>query len=226
MLAWLNTNANAVIALASTVSAFAAMILMVVTIIYARYTWQLTVENCLLRKAGTDPQVVAYATINPRVYGAIDFVIANIGKGAARNVSYKVAAGGNDLKTKNVRLPLTGITFAFLPQDEQISTSMGMGWDLLAEPPLAPFEIDVEYEDMSGNQQIGQFRIDVAQFEGLHRLGTPPEEDIANAVKKIADIIDGWAQRRLQVETISTSERKKQDEQRHRELEERRAVKK
>jgi hypothetical protein len=185
MLAWLNTNANAVIALASTVSAFAAMILMVVTIIYARYTWQLTVENRLLRKAGTDPQVVAYATINPRVYGAIDFVIANIGKGAARNVSYKVAAGGNDLKTKNVRLPLTGITFAFLPQDEQISTSMGMGWDLLAEPPLAPFEIDVEYEDMSGNQQIGQFRIDVAQFE------------------------DGWAQRRLQVETISTSERKK-----------------
>ena len=144
MLAWLNTNANAVIALASTVSAFAAMILMVVTIIYARYTWQLTVENRLLRKAGTDPQVVAYATINPRVYGAIDFVIANIGKGAARNVSYKVAAGGNDLKTKNVRLPLTGITFAFLPQDEQISTSMGMGWDLLAEPPLAPFEIDVE----------------------------------------------------------------------------------
>jgi hypothetical protein len=58
MIAWLNANAGAVSALASMVSAFAAIILMGTTIVYAIYTWQLAVENRLLRKAGTDPQVV------------------------------------------------------------------------------------------------------------------------------------------------------------------------
>lgn len=90
MIVWLNANAGAVSALASGVSAVAAIVLMITTIVYAKFTWQLTVENRLLRKAGTDPQVVGYAAINPRVFGAIDFVIRNIGKGAARNVSYKL----------------------------------------------------------------------------------------------------------------------------------------
>src|SRR6266508_6076884 len=143
MVAWLNENASAVSALASLVSAFASIVLMGTTIVYAIYTWQLAVENRLLRKAGTDPQVVGYAMINPRAWGAIDFVIANIGKGAARNVSYKIVAGGDDLNAKDVRLLPPGLKFAFLPQDEQISASMGMGWDLLADPRIGPFEIEV-----------------------------------------------------------------------------------
>jgi hypothetical protein len=122
---WLNANQGAATALAAIVSTLATVVLAVTTIVYAWHTWQLAKENRLLRKAGTDPQVVAYAMINPRVYGAIDFVIANIGKGAARNVSFKIITGGEDLKAKSVRLPLASVKFAFLPQDDQIFTGMG-----------------------------------------------------------------------------------------------------
>jgi hypothetical protein len=94
---WLNANPNAVSGLASAVSAIATVVLAMTTIVYAWHTWQLAKENRLLRRAGTDPQVVAYATLNPRVFGAIDFVIANIGKGPAQNVSFEILSGGRTL---------------------------------------------------------------------------------------------------------------------------------
>jgi hypothetical protein len=150
MLAWLNANAPIVIGVASAVSAFAAVVVMFGTIVTVALNRRLAKENRVLRKAETDPHVVAYATINPRAWGAIDFVIANIGKGAARNVSYKVVAGGDDLKAKNVRLLPSSVKYAFLPQDEQLSSSMGMGWDLLAEPRISPFDIELTYEDIGG----------------------------------------------------------------------------
>ena len=166
MIAWLNENANAVSAVASVVSAFAAVVLMGTTIVYAAYTWQLMVENRLLRKSGTDPQVVAYATINPRVFAAIDFVIRNVGRGAARNISYKIVSGGEDLKGRDVHLLAEGISFAFLPQDEQLSATMGMGWDLLKDPVVKPFEVEVAYEDNANNKHHGRFKIDLSQFGG------------------------------------------------------------
>lgn len=221
MIAWLNANASAVQAITSVVTTFTAIVLMGTTIIYAIHTWQLAVENRLLRKAGTDPQVVGYATINPRVFGAIDFVIRNVGKGAARNVSYKIIGGGDDLSGKNVSLLPSGVTFDFLPQDEQLSASMGMGWDLLDDPCIRPFEIEVSYTDLAGNPYSGRFRIDVGQFAGLHRLGKPAEEEIADAVKKIAGIMEGWSMRRLQVETMSVTERREHDRELRKWVEER-----
>src|SRR4051794_20647533 len=65
-------------------------------------------ENKVLRKAETSPRVVAYLALNPRAYGAIDFIVSNIGRGPATNVSYKIIAGGDDLNAKGVRiLPAT-----------------------------------------------------------------------------------------------------------------------
>jgi hypothetical protein len=223
MIAWLNANSVAMSAIASGVSAFAAVVLMITTIVYARYTWQLTIENRLLRKAGTDPQVVAFALINQRVYGAIDFVIANIGKGAAQNVSFEIVSGATDFGIKNIRLPHTGASFTFLPQGEQISTLLGMGHELLSEPGLQPFEVEVAYEDLSGTKQKARFKVDVGPFEGLMRLGKPPEIEIAESVTKIADELRGWASRRLQVETMSVSERQREDEETRKLMEERRA---
>src|SRR3954453_22806885 len=113
MIAWLNANAGAAGAIASIVSALAAVVLMLTTIVYAWHTRQLSVENRLLRNAGTEPRVVGYAAINPYVYGGFDFVIRNVGTGAARNVSYGILSGGDDLKAKGIQLPQTGVTYSF-----------------------------------------------------------------------------------------------------------------
>jgi hypothetical protein len=71
-----------------------------------------------------------------------------------------------------------------------------MGWDLLHNPSLAPFEIEVSYENMAGSIYVKRFRIDVGQFEGLSRLGNPPEEEIAESLKKIARVMEQWPHQR------------------------------
>lgn len=124
---------------------------------------------------------------------------------------------------KNARLLPAGMKFAFLPQDEQISETMGMGWGLLADPPLAPFEIEVRYEDVAGHSYAERFKIDVGQFNGLSRLGNPPEEEIAENLKKIARVMELWSHQRLQVETMSVAERREHDERVRKMMEQRRA---
>lgn len=223
MIEWLNANTRTVQTITSLVTAFTAIELMCTTIVYVIYTWQLAVENRLLRKASTDPRVVGYATINPRVFGAIEFVIRNVGKGPARNVSYKIVSGGDDLNMKGVRLLPSGVAFAFLPQDEQLSAPMGMGWDLLKQPCIAPFEIELSYSDLTGQPHSERFKIDVGQFAGLSRLGKPSDEETAEAIKKIANIMDSWSMRRLQVETMSVTERHERDEQNRAYMEEQRS---
>jgi|ERR1041385_1006117 hypothetical protein len=223
MLGWLRDNASVVSGLAAAVSAFAALIIMGATIATVALNRRLAKENRTLRKAESDPQVVAYATINPRVYAAIDFVIANIGRGPACEISYRIIAGGEDLKAKEVRMLPAEVNYAFLPAGEQLSTWMGMGWELLAEPRVSPFEVEVSYQNLAGEKKTGRFKIDIGQFEGMGRLGAPSDEQIAEHLKTIAKIMEGWATRRLQVETMSVTERKEHDEQVRKMMEERRA---
>ena len=63
MLAWLNANAPIVSGFASAVSAFAAVVVMFATVVTVALNRRLAKENRVLRKAETDPHVVAYATI-------------------------------------------------------------------------------------------------------------------------------------------------------------------
>jgi hypothetical protein len=72
--AWLNSIQGGVVALSS-------IVLALTTIVYAWHTSVLAKENRLLREAGTEPQVIAYLSLNLRHIGALEFVIANIGRG-------------------------------------------------------------------------------------------------------------------------------------------------
>ncbi len=221
LMAWLVAHQAAVIALATVVTAITSFVIAVTTIVYAWHTRNLAIENTRLRKAGTDPQVVAYATIDPLVFSAINFVIANIGKGPARNVRFEIIAGGADFESKQVRMPHAAVTFKFLPQDDKISQFMGMGWSLIEPPVLAPFEVDLSYESIDGEKYSDRFSIDISQFNGLVRLGEPPDEQIAKAVKEIAEEVKRWRSSRLPVEVITTRERQKRDAEARREFEER-----
>ena len=219
---WLNSNIGAITGFASIIAAIATVVLALTTIVYAWHTWQLAKENRLLRKAGTDPQVVAYASLNPRVWGAIDFVISNIGKGAAQNISFEILSSGQDFDQKKIRLPHKGVKFAFLPQGDQITTMLGMGFDLLAKPALSPFRVEVRYDDMKGLHYCNEFEINVLAFEGLVRLGEPPEEETAKAVQQIAQTLSKWTSGGFRVETITVHEREKRDEERRKQMEEQR----
>lgn len=97
---------------------------------------------------------------------------------------------------------------------------LGMGHELLEAPRLKPFEVKVTYD---GQKKGEQFLIDISQFEGLIRLGKPPEEGIAAGVTQIAKVLDSWSRNRLLVEAISTPEKERRDKERYRQMQERRA---
>jgi hypothetical protein len=222
MLSWLNSNASVVSGIATAVSASTAIVVMFATLMTVALNRRLARENRELRKAEGDPQVIAYATTNPRYFPALDFVLANIGRGPAKNVSYKIVSGGEDLAKKGVRLLPLDVKFSFLLAGRDLSAPLGMGFDLLSDPPLAPFEVEVSYENVKGETTVGRHWIDVTQFDGLVRLGEPPDEQMADGLKKIAKVMESWSMSRLQVETMSVTERKEHDEQARKMLEERR----
>jgi hypothetical protein len=76
---------------------------------------------------------------------------------------------------------------------------------------------------LTGHPYGDRFKIDVGQFAGLSRLGKPPDEETADAVQKIAGIMDGWSMRRLQVETMSVTERREHNERTRKLVEEQRS---
>ena len=89
-------NPGAVTAVATVVIAFSAVFTAIVTRMLAR-------ENRLLRKAGTEPKVVAYLTPElGRHVPLINLNVANIGQGPAQNVVYSIDAEENDFEEYNV----------------------------------------------------------------------------------------------------------------------------
>lgn len=177
-------------------------------------------ENQLLRKAGTEPEVVAYLLPDRRHPTTLNFVLANIGRGPARDVEYWFEADAEDFAAHNVHVGNTAKRKAVsvLPQGERIVMLFGTGWEAFKEPRLKPFKVEVRFYDLKGKERSAKFDLDVAQFDGMVTLGTPAEHEIAEALKKIAKTVKTWSsstsgKSRLAVETITTDEGRKQAEE-------------
>ena len=163
------------------------------TIVLAILTAFLWVENRGLRRAGSLPQVVAYLLPHPDGNGAVEFVLANVGKGPAFNVGFAFTCDESDFEAHNVqlrndneRVPLT-----VLPQDEAVRVLFGIGFELFGNmgseqiPPLKPFSVSIEYLDILGRQATVERRIDIHQFSGLRGILNKSNE------RKMAEALEG-----------------------------------
>ena len=169
------------------ITVIATIFIAVSAIITAVATKTLARENKLLRKAETEPKVVAYLTLDPIYWGCFNFVLANVGRGPARNISFKFDADHQEFKNHDVALKNSADreAISFLPQGESISVFFGSSIDLYKDPRLKPFDVIIKYDDMSDKHRCERCRIDVAQFEGFTSLGKPPEQEAADSLKKI-----------------------------------------
>ena len=59
----------------------------------------------------------------------------------------------------------------------------------MKDPKLRPFKVSVTFQDLNGKNDNKEFVLDVAQFTGLSILGSPPEYEIAQTLKKIETVI-------------------------------------
>lgn len=206
-LTWVNANQGAITALAT-------VVLTATTMIYAWHTAVLAKENKLLRKAGSEPEVIAYLNPHPRFTGGLIFMLANVGHGPALGVSFQITEGGGDFDSHDARLRAPSIPLTVIPQGERYDSFFGMGWQAFKEPRLKPFMVEVKYHDLSKRKYVRSYVIDIGQFEGRITLGDEPSEEIAKALKEISEEMRGWTRRHLPVETISQNERERRDQAR------------
>ena len=191
-----------------TITALASVVVALMAVVTGVLTAGLIRENRLLRKAGSEPRVVAYLTTHPRHTTMVNLALANIGHGAARNIRFRFDASDEDFRSHNVRLSNKAerTPIGTLPQGEKIEAFFGAGHHLFKQPRLQPFDVHVDYENMAGKPQRSTYRLDVSQFDGLVTLGRPAEQEVAEALKKIERHFGHFASgfRRLKVETITT----------------------
>ena len=193
---WINAGSTIAIALAAIVSAI--------------LTCYLYRENRLLRKAGTEPEVVTYLAMDSRNNGAIDFVMSNIGQGPAMKVKFSLDMDHDDVERHDIilanqpdRKPVS-----VLPQSERFRSFLGMSHLLLQEPKLKPFKVTIKYENIRGDRRGSTHLLDVSQFDGYSWLGKPPEVKIADSLEKIERILRSSARisGRLGIETVTSNE--------------------
>ena len=139
----LNANAGLVTAVATATIAVSA----VFTVWLTR---NLTKENRLLREAGTEPKVVAYLKLDPYRVNVVNFVLANVGQGPAKDVEFTFQADEGDFENHDVQIGNSSdrTLTTMLPQGERIETFFGAGLLLMTEPKLQPFTVSVRFQDL------------------------------------------------------------------------------
>ena len=164
---WLNSNHGLI-------SAVATVVIALFAIITAWLTKTLANENRLMRKSGSEPKVVTYLATDSQRPHAINFVLANVGRGPAKNVEFTIEGDMNDFSAHDVSSAFTnhsgGRGTDLLPQGERIQSFFGIGPSLLASPPLRCFTVHITYEDLSGKTNESSHELDVAQLDWISWL--------------------------------------------------------
>ncbi len=154
--------------------------------------WRLTQDNRALRKAGTEPVVVAYLEIK-RLSAAylIYLALENVGQGPALDVEYFVDADPQDFAAHGVlKVPVRTQrkVASLLPQGGRIERFMGGSTTLLGdseEAGLQPFRVRVSYTNLRGvAAESKEYPQDISEVREVVEV-VPSDERIAKALEKI-----------------------------------------
>lgn len=168
-------DANQWVALATVVSACATTVIAVLTIL-------LVSENRKLRKAGKEPNVIAYLVPHEDGNGAVNIVFANVGMGLARDVAFRIDCDEEDFDSHHVLISArnSAAPINTLPAGEKIVAIFGIGFELFGNAykkqigPLKPFDVKIDFSDIDGAHRSTTTTIDIRQFEGLAGMMNKP----------------------------------------------------
>lgn len=195
--------------------------------------WRLSQDNRALRKAGTEPEVVAYLAPLGKYRAFFHLVLENVGQGPARDVELFVDAKPSDFDGFDVQDVVPGMrrkVRSLLPQGGRVEVMMGAHYKLSkneGKDVLPAFYVEATYTNLRGAAiSPRRHRIDVSEFSGRFLVNNP-EVEVADAVKKIEKHLGHFASgdQHLHVETITTTEREAAEEERYARWKERSAAK-
>jgi len=169
---WLATLSSPIATFSEITSGFSTFVIAVLTL----FLWR---ENRALRKAGSEPRVVAYFEPHPDGTGGLNIAIANIGTGPARNVSFTIQGDANEFKRFDLILNCSKIRppITLIPQGEKISLLFAIGYqlfkpkdkkDTVQTEALEPFNIRIEWSSLQENKRYTEeYLLDVRPYADL-----------------------------------------------------------
>ena len=168
------------------------LVVAIATGVIAWLTYQLVRENRILRRIGTEPEIIAYLIPDSKVPSVVNFVIENVGMGVAKDVSFRLQYDESDFEAYKVflRNDPNRTQISFLPAKEKIVSIFG-GFHLLAgsetgKGRLKPFYVDLEYQDMKNKKHEKTYTLDFSSYEGLTgRANIVGLETISNKLNSI-----------------------------------------
>ncbi|MEE9282982.1 MAG: hypothetical protein V3U49_02775 [Nitrososphaerales archaeon] len=191
LVAFLNNNSGAVIALFSIVAGLA-------TAVYAGLTWRLVTETRRLREAQTEPKISVIYQPREEWINFIDLVIQNIGLGPAYEIRFKIKDDFEYMKGELLsQLGFIKRGIDYLAPDQKIKFFLTSLTEDFKIKMKSPFRIDVSYYNKTRKPYNDGFLIDFSEMEGLGQLGEPPIHKIADNIEKIQKDINALRQSQL-----------------------------
>jgi len=181
---------------------YSAAITALATVVITGLTYFLAMDSRKARKAGSDPEVVAYLAPHPDGTGGVNFILSNVGQGPAFSVSFRFECDEDDFDDHEVMLRNEPKRTALnvLPSGEKIGSLFGVGFVLFGKTkdksgvPLKPFQVKVSYSDIREMKKSASYSIDISQFMGLAGLlGRPADREISDSLKKIERHVADWS---------------------------------
>ena len=209
---------------------WANIVVAAATAVLAFLTWLLWRETSKTRHYNQSADIVVGFEIHQRFTNAINLVLENVGAGLAKNL--KLEPEGTveiPLKSREKLVlnewNLFKKTIPTLKSRQQIK-SFAFMYHELADPEKTKFKIKAEWEDYKGKKVCALLEADASVYEHITYLGHDPFHEIAEAQKKISKNFEQVLNnKRIKVETITSSELKEQNEKFAEEMRERRKAK-
>ena len=191
------------------------------TVVYAVLTALLVKETRQMRRAQTEPKLVAFVEPREEFISFAHLYIQNVGSGPAFNITFelKCAAedeGGNLLISdfSGTKFLTTGIDY--IGPNQRIQSRYTSFTDDYEKKIKANLTVLVKYQSSTSKNYSESFSIDMSQFQGAGGLGTPHLYEIAQSLKKLQEdfrkVSTGF--NRLKIDTYTQNDRNNERKQR------------
>jgi len=190
------------------------------TVVYAVLTALLVTETRQMRRAQTEPKIVAFVEPREEFVNFAHLYIKNVGAGPAFDVSFELKAKPEDdggkllIKDFSVsRFLETGIDY--IGSNQRIQSGYTAFTEEFDKKIKAIFTVTIKYKSSTNLQYCDSYTIDMSQFEGAGGLGTPYMYSIAQSMKKLQEdvhkISTGFSKLKVQSYTHEDREREKKE---------------
>ncbi|GIN58494.1 hypothetical protein J8TS2_28130 [Lederbergia ruris] len=166
-------------------------LLVLITLLYSVFTWQMLKANKEMvkesqrnREVEYKPEVILYFD-EGHVTNVLNLVVKNIGRGITEDVRIKKISSNIPLDNLS-EVNFFNKSIRMLAPQQKIEVFVGMFPELIDENGNFPtMELEVEYRDKFGKTYIDNYVLDSNMYKGIRQIVKKSTHDIAKEMKEL-----------------------------------------